>query len=154
MILLEDENALIQTTLAQKFEAPGLIDQTFTDFDGVAYYLESSKTGPVSLSMDIRCWKQLEAAGAKEVLKREYGQWLLDAPRDGYSVTLEIDYEKVPQDPGESLNVPSGQAVRQTAPGYPVAHMSCSSLYSLNSISCATHPLAFAAEAQCDGGPL
>ncbi|CAO1634408.1 unnamed protein product [Parajaminaea phylloscopi] len=98
MILLEDENRLIQSTLAQKFETPGLIDQTFTDFDGVAYYLESSKTGPVSLSMDIRCWKQLEAAGATEVLQREYGQWLLDTPRDGYSVTLEIAYEKVPQD--------------------------------------------------------
>lgn len=101
MILLEDENALIQSTLTKRFEEPGAIDQTFTDFDGVAYYLESSKTGPVSLSMDIRCWNQLHAAGATEILKREYGQWLQPTPRDGYSVTLEIDYAQVPQDARE-----------------------------------------------------
>lgn len=101
MILLEDENALILSTLTSKFETPGPIDQAFTDFDGVAYYLESSKQGPLSLSMDIRCWKELEAAGAMDVLKREYGQWLLPTAKDGYSVSLEIDYAQVPQDERE-----------------------------------------------------
>lgn len=106
MILLEDENQLILTALAAKFAQPGAIDQTFTDFDGVAYQLEGSKAGPLSLSMDIRCWPQLAAAGAMDVLKREYGDWLLDAPRDSnYSVTLEFDYAKLPQDEGEADGV-------------------------------------------------
>lgn len=102
MILLEDENALIRSALSQRFNEPAPLDQTFTDFDGVAYYLESSKSGPVTLSMDIRCWKQLVASGAHDVLKREYGDLLLPNPRDGYSVTLEIHDDKVPQDQGKS----------------------------------------------------
>lgn len=102
MILLEDDNALIRSALSQRFNEPAPLDQTFTDFDGVAYYLESSKSGPVTLSMDIRCWKQLVASGAQDVLKREYGDLLLPNPRDGYSVTLEIHDDKVPQDQGKS----------------------------------------------------
>ncbi|CAO1625060.1 unnamed protein product [Sympodiomycopsis kandeliae] len=99
MILLEDENALLLSTLSAKFTTPGPIDQAFTDFDGVAYYLESSKTGPVNLSMDIRCWKELQAAGAMDILKREYGDYLQSSPLDGYSVSLSVPYESVPQDP-------------------------------------------------------
>lgn len=101
MILLEDSNALISSTLTTRFAEPGPIDQTFTDFDGVSYYLESSKSGPISLSMDIRCWSQLEEQGATEVLRREYGGLLCDKAREGYSVTLEIGYEGVPPEGGE-----------------------------------------------------
>ena len=79
------------------------MDQTFTDFDGVAYHLESSKAGPITLSIDIRCWGELAAAGANEVLRREYGDYIRQgAPEPEYSVTLELDYASVPQDPGES----------------------------------------------------
>jgi actin related protein 2/3 complex subunit 2 len=100
MILLEDENALIQATLTAKFAEPGPVDQTFTDFDDVHYYLESSKAGPVSLSMGIKCWKELEAAGAMDVLQREYGSYLLPQAKEGYSVSLEIDYATLPEDAG------------------------------------------------------
>ena len=73
------------------------MDQTFTDFDGVAYHLEStSKAGPLTLSMDIRCWSELVQAGALDVLKREYGSWIRDSVEPEYSVTLELDYAKVP----------------------------------------------------------
>lgn len=73
------------------------MDQTFTDFDGVAYHLEStSKAGPLTLSMDIRCWSELVQAGANDVLKREYGSWIRDSVEPEYSVTLEFDYAKVP----------------------------------------------------------
>lgn len=101
MILLEDENALIQATLTARFAEPGPVDQTFTDFDDVHYYLESSKAGPVSLSMGIKCWRDLEAAGAMDVLQREYGSYLLPQAKEGYSVSLEIDYATLPQDAGE-----------------------------------------------------
>lgn len=78
------------------------MDQTFTDFDGVAYHLESSKAGPLTLSMDIRCWKELQSYGAMDVIQREYGQWLRQGQAEpDYSVTLEFDYEKLPKDPGE-----------------------------------------------------
>ncbi|SPO23607.1 probable ARC35 - subunit of the Arp2/3 complex [Ustilago trichophora] len=97
MILLGTENIIIRDVLTEKFERPASVDQTFTDFDGVAYHLEStSKAGPLTLSMDIRCWSELVQAGALDVLKREYGSWIRDSVEPEYSVTLEFDYAKVP----------------------------------------------------------
>lgn len=68
----------------------------FTDFDGVAYHMESSKEGPLTLSMDIRCWPELVQYGALELLQQMYGSWLVSAPETGYSVTLSFDYAAVP----------------------------------------------------------
>lgn len=96
MILLESENILIRDVLTDKFARPSGVDQTLSDFDGVGYHIESTKTGPLTISMDIRCWKQLEACGAMEILQREYGSWIKPAAESGYSVTLEFDYAKVP----------------------------------------------------------
>ncbi|KAJ9479297.1 Actin-related protein 2/3 complex subunit 2 [Pseudozyma hubeiensis] len=97
MILLGTENIIIRDVLTEKFEKPASVDQTFTDFDGVAYHLEStSKAGPLTLSMDIRCWSELVQAGALDVLKREYGSWIRNSVEPEYSVTLEFDYAKVP----------------------------------------------------------
>lgn len=104
MILLDSANELILEVLQSKFTTPGPLDQTFTDFDDVSYYLESPKAGPLTLSMEIRCWGELESAGATEVLKREYGQWLQSQPKDGYSVTLSFDYEALPKDTGQWSN--------------------------------------------------
>jgi len=53
--------------------------------------------------MNIRCWDELARYGAVEVLKREYGGLLLDEPEQDYNVSLMIDLEQVPQDPGERL---------------------------------------------------
>lgn len=95
--MLGTENIIIRDVLREKFEKPSSVDQTFTDFDGVAYHLESpSKAGPITLSMDIRCWSELVQAGALDVLKREYGSWIRDSVEPEYSVTLEFDYAKVP----------------------------------------------------------
>lgn len=97
MILLGTENIIIRDVLTEKFERPASVDQTFTDFDGVAYHLEStSKAGPLTLSMDIRCWSELVQAGALDVLQREYGSWIRSSVEPEYSVTLEFDYAKVP----------------------------------------------------------
>ncbi|CEH18482.1 Actin-related protein Arp2/3 complex, subunit ARPC2 [Ceraceosorus bombacis] len=76
MILLESENVIIRELLTACFAEPSAVDQTFTDFDGVSYHLEGSKTGPITLSIDLRCWRELEALGAIEVLRREYGTFL------------------------------------------------------------------------------
>jgi len=76
----------------------------FVDFDGVRFHLTSGdKKTALLLSMNIRCWDELARYGAVEVLKREYGGLLLDEPEQDYNVSLMIDLEQVPQDPGERL---------------------------------------------------
>ncbi|EPQ30379.1 uncharacterized protein PFL1_01905 [Pseudozyma flocculosa PF-1] len=96
MILLGTENIIIRDVLTDKFNRPSSVDQTFTDFDGVAYHLESTKAGPLTLSMDIKCWSDLVSAGANDVLARQYGQWIRATVEPEYSVTLEFDYAAIP----------------------------------------------------------
>lgn len=55
----------------------------------------------ILLSMNIRCWDELARYGAVDILKREYGALVLDQPENEYNVSLMIDLEQVPQDPGE-----------------------------------------------------
>ncbi|KAK0531953.1 Arp complex subunit [Tilletia horrida] len=98
MILLESENVIIRDVLTDRFSKQTSVDQTFSDFDGVSYHLEGVKGGPLNLSMDIRCWNELVAHGANDVLKREYGQWISPEVETGYSVTLQFDYASVPAD--------------------------------------------------------
>lgn len=101
MILLEPENTLIHELLSKHFIKPSSIDQTLTDFDGVRYHVESSKTGPLTLSMSINCWAELEACGSQDILKREYGSYIRADTEMGYNVTLEFGSDSVPQDEGE-----------------------------------------------------
>ncbi|KAK0546706.1 Arp complex subunit [Tilletia horrida] len=96
MILLEPENVIIREVLTDRFAKPSSVDQTFSDFDGVAYHLEGSKSGPLRLSMDIRCWDELVTHGAHDILKREYGPWISAEVETGYSVSLEFDYASIP----------------------------------------------------------
>lgn len=82
------------------------MDQTFTDFDGVAYHMESAKTGPLTLSMDIRCWDELVQSGVNELLQQIYGGWISANTEHGYNITLSFDYNAVP---------PLGRAYREAA---------------------------------------
>jgi hypothetical protein len=50
--------------------------------------------------MHIRCWDELVKYGAMDVLKREYGSLLAVQPEPEYNVSLEIDLEQIPADPG------------------------------------------------------
>ncbi|CAO3676700.1 unnamed protein product [Rhizopus stolonifer] len=70
---------------------------TVADFDGVTYHISTpeSKT-VVQVSLGWACAKELFGYGAVNVLKREYGEYLLDTPEQGFDVTLSIDLEKVP----------------------------------------------------------
>jgi actin related protein 2/3 complex subunit 2 len=101
MILLEPENTLIHDLLTKHFIKPTSNDQTLTDFDGVRYHVESSKTGPLTLSMSINCWRELESYGASDILKREYGSFLQNEVEMGYNVTLAFSPDTIPQDEGE-----------------------------------------------------
>ena len=50
--------------------------------------------------MHIRCWDELVKYGALDVLKREYGSLLSSQVEPEYNVSLEIDLEQAPADPG------------------------------------------------------
>lgn len=100
MILLEAENLLIKELLGRQFAKPSAVDQTLTDFDGVRYHIESTKTGPLTLSMSINCWQELAECGCLDILKREYGPYIKSDTEIGYNITLEFDQTTIPADEG------------------------------------------------------
>jgi len=50
--------------------------------------------------MNIRCWDELVRYGALEVLGKEYGSMLLADPEPEYNVSMLIDLEQAPTEPG------------------------------------------------------
>lgn len=73
------------------------LDQSFVDFDSVRYHLSTPvRKSHLLLSMDVPCWAELAAYGARSVLEREYGHRLVAEPdtEPGYSVSLEIDLDE------------------------------------------------------------
>ena len=88
------------------YTRPSRMDIQFVDYDNVRFHLstEEAKT-VITLSMAIQCWPDLVKYGARDHLSTTYGEYLLD---DGqtepeYNVSLRIDLEKIPSDPGESM---------------------------------------------------
>lgn len=97
MILLESNNYIIQTTLADKFIKPSSLDVQFVDFDGVRFHLSTpEKRTLLLLSMNIRCWDELVKYGVHDVLRREYGSLVKATPESEYNISLEIDLEQAP----------------------------------------------------------
>ena len=96
MILLGAENTIVRTVLEDKFASPGAVDQTFTDFDGVSYHVESTKEGPLTLSIELRCWDELVRYGAADLLANIYGAWVSPDVETGYNATLKFDYSSLP----------------------------------------------------------
>ncbi|XP_074047485.1 actin-related protein 2/3 complex subunit 2 isoform X1 [Macrotis lagotis] len=103
MILLEVNNRIIEETLALKFEnaaagnKPEAVEVTFADFDGVLYHISNpngDKT-KVMVSISLKFYKELQAHGADELLKRVYGSFLIN-PESGYNVSLLYDLENLP----------------------------------------------------------
>ncbi|CAJ0576186.1 unnamed protein product, partial [Mesorhabditis spiculigera] len=108
MILLEQKNMMISETLERKFaaakagEPPQRLLTTFCDFDGVMYKLENPDNDKkkILLSISLKYFKELQAHGADELLRREYGAHLAKTVPD-YSVTLEYDLDAIPDDYSE-----------------------------------------------------
>jgi len=99
MILLEPFNVVIQTTLAEKCNKPSSLDVHFVDFDNVRFHLSTpipDRKTILHLSMNIRCWNELEKYGAPKLLKREYKSLVMEPPEAEYNVTLQIDLDQVP----------------------------------------------------------
>ncbi|POY73147.1 hypothetical protein BMF94_3840 [Rhodotorula taiwanensis] len=94
---LEPTNYYLQQVLAEKYQRATTLDQSFVDFDSVRYHLSTPvRKSHLLLSMDVPCWAELAAYGARSVLEREYGQRLVAEPdtEPGYSVSLEIDLDE------------------------------------------------------------
>lgn len=131
MLLLEPSNRILSDLLTQCFtkyafsslppalpcpalpsltpsssHRPTSLDQAFVDFDSVRFHLSTpTKKTLLLLSMHVRCWDELVQHGAGEIMQREYGAWLIaqGETESEYSVSLEIDLEKLPEGEGELL---------------------------------------------------
>lgn len=80
---------------------PSSLDVLFVDFDGVRFHLSTpEKKTVVQLSMNIRCWDELVAYGAMDVLQREYGSLIKQQTEPEYNISLDIDVDQVPADEG------------------------------------------------------
>ncbi|PIK43001.1 putative actin-related protein 2/3 complex subunit 2 [Apostichopus japonicus] len=78
------------------------IDTKIGDFDGVLFHLsnpDGDKT-KILLSASLKFYTELQEYGADELLKREYGDHLVDA-ESGYNVSLLFDLTNVPANPAE-----------------------------------------------------
>jgi Arp2/3 complex, 34 kD subunit p34-Arc len=85
-------------------QRPGSLDVVFVDYDNVRFHLTTPERKTVlRLSMSIRCWDELVQYGALDILGREYGPLLSSDVEPDYNVSLDIDLEQVPTDPGTSV---------------------------------------------------
>ena len=73
------------------------------DFDGVVYHVSTPEAkSRILVSLSIKCFADLIKHGAREVLEREYGSYIVQ-PENGYDFSLEIDLEKLPAEQGVSI---------------------------------------------------
>lgn len=94
---------------------PSRADIQFVDFDSVRFHISTPEAKTVLLlSMSIQCWPDLEKYGARQSLEAMYAGYILpEAQTEAeYNVSLSIDLERIPSDPGEaallgSLTTPS-----------------------------------------------
>lgn len=105
MILLEVNNRIVEDTLKVKFRnaqegnKPEQLLVTLADFDGVQYRISNpgnDKT-KINVSIALKFYKELQSHGADEVLRREYGQYMV-TPDEGFDVTLQLDLTNIPAD--------------------------------------------------------
>ncbi|RPB26104.1 P34-Arc-domain-containing protein [Terfezia boudieri ATCC MYA-4762] len=98
MLLLEYHNLLIQTLLTERFNSttPTSIDQIISDFDGVTFHVSTpeSKT-KILVSISVKCFSDLVKYGANDVLRREYGPYVVE-PEVGYDFSIVLDLENLP----------------------------------------------------------
>ncbi|KAI9854808.1 MAG: hypothetical protein M1824_006563 [Vezdaea acicularis] len=100
MLLLDYQNVLIQSLLTERFSGapPVSIDQVVSDFDGVTFHISTPEMkSKIQISLSVRCYNELVKFGAKSVLEREYGPYIV-APEQGYDFSLVLDLENLPAD--------------------------------------------------------
>ncbi|CAG8554287.1 5981_t:CDS:2 [Paraglomus brasilianum] len=98
MILLEYHNAVVEKTLAPIVSLKEtVLDSTVVDFDGVVYHISTRTSKDVIwFSLSWSCYNELTKWGATDMLRKEYGQYLISSPEQGYNLTLEFDLKNLP----------------------------------------------------------
>ena len=87
------------------------MDIRSADFDGVLYHLRTTQESKsvLVLSISWKCWAELRAAGAEEILNEEYKGYVTE-PEQNYNYSLRIDLATLPATPAERCTL-------HTAPG-------------------------------------
>jgi actin related protein 2/3 complex subunit 2 len=104
MILLEINNRVVEETLTSRIQnvlegnKPESVNVTAADFDGVLYHIANPNgdKAKIKVSVLLKFFNELQEHGADSVLRREYGD-LLTETESGYSVSILIDLEKLPE---------------------------------------------------------
>ncbi|CAN8303824.1 unnamed protein product [Cochlearia groenlandica] len=113
MILLQSHSRfLLQTLLnrSQNLEKAVELDYQWIEFDDVRYHVQVTMKNPNLLFLSVSLPNPPPEAmsfdglplGAIEAIKTAYGTGfqILDPPRDGFSLTLKLNFSKVPPDEG------------------------------------------------------
>ncbi|KAJ3333901.1 hypothetical protein HDU76_001382 [Blyttiomyces sp. JEL0837] len=115
-------NRIVEETFRERFNSePDKLLLTVSDFDGVTYSITTPESKTVLIfSMSMKCYPELRAYGADQVLAREYGSLLMRTPEPGFEVSLRIDLEALPADKGmNALAAPFEAAFAAQAEGRP-----------------------------------
>jgi len=104
MILLEIENKVVDDVLRTKIneirnnEKLESVDVKVADFDGVLFHISNvngDKT-KIRISISLKFYKQLQEHGSDDLLKKIYGDLLVQPPEPNYSVSLLFDLKNLP----------------------------------------------------------
>jgi actin related protein 2/3 complex subunit 2 len=110
MILLETNSRIVEEVLSLNFKnaasggKPEKVDITVADFDGVLYHIDNPNgdKSKIRVSIMLKFYKELQQHGADELIRREYGAYLVTA-ESGYSISLQYDLEKLPENTDEVI---------------------------------------------------
>jgi len=104
MILLDYNNKIIEDTLIERFAVEEgkyeALEMVIADFDGVTFHLSTPDPNVkniIQISMAMRAWGDLQKCGVDELMKKYYGNFLIQAESQ-YDVTLQIDLSNKPAD--------------------------------------------------------
>ncbi|KAG0372319.1 Actin- protein 2/3 complex subunit 2 [Mortierella sp. AD032] len=73
----------------------------FHDFSGISYHIstpDEDRLEQLRLSIQWDCWAQLVQHGAREILERENGPWIITPPEEGTDFTLQFTLEDLVRD--------------------------------------------------------
>ena len=102
MLLLDYQNTLLQSILTERLlspagPSPASIDQIVSDFDGVTFHISTPQSkSQIVISLSVKCYRELLAYGAEQVLQREYGAYITSPPEAGYDFSITIDLDNLP----------------------------------------------------------
>ncbi|KAJ3030679.1 UNVERIFIED_CONTAM: hypothetical protein HDU68_008206 [Siphonaria sp. JEL0065] len=96
---ITERNRILEETFRERLsrlEEPEKLFLTIHDFDGVSYSVETKDSkSVVYFSMSMKCYPELRAYGADQILWREYGTLFQQTPEPGFEVTLRIDQDQL-----------------------------------------------------------